>query len=93
MGSRLCCYIIFFLERRWKRPKKSQLNDHEASLDTTQYRWTPLKVFLNEKGKGDFIEKATMLYRVSFFPNKKKFEVLFFIQILGAQHTTPLPGK
>ena len=45
----------------------------------------PLNVFLNEKDKRDFIEKATMLYRGSF-SSEKKLEVLFFIQILGAQH-------
>ena len=32
-----------------EKTQKVPIFDHEASLDTTQYRWTPRKVFLNEK--------------------------------------------
>ena len=58
------------------KDRKSSSFDREASLETTQYRLAA-KGFLNEKNKGDFTEKATMLY-IGVFSSKKKLEVLFF---------------
>ena len=54
------------------KDRKGSSFDREASLETTQYRLAA-KGFLNEKTKGDFTEKATMLY-IGVFSSKKKLD-------------------